>query len=236
MPLFLHTRNTEARELMDYPHCDPDLLDNTYMQFSTVNRLIGGWQWMYKHYLRPVIKNAGGRVAVLDIGCGGGDIIALLNQMILEDGFQATFTGIDPDPRAIRFAREKAWPQNMRFLKATSSELAQQNDRFDIVLSNHLLHHLTTHQIQQVSGDAVKLCKGIVLFSDIERSDLGYATFSLISPLLFRNSFISADGATSIKRSFTQDELIHVLPDKWSVQKKFPFRLMAIFRQGENNE
>lgn len=237
MPFFLSRRNDKVREIMDQAHCDPELLANTYEQFKHINRLLGGWKWIYNHWLRPVILSSTNRtVTILDIGCGGGDIIAFLNSLARHDQYNVHFTGIDPDPRAIRFATQKEWPVNIQFSRASSTELVQKNQTFDIVLSNHLMHHLTPTELGEIAGDASSLADQLVLFNDIQRSDIGFVSFSLLSPLLFRNSYISADGITSIKRSYTHSELREVLPAHWDIYRKFPFRLLAIHQKGANDD
>ena len=55
MSLFLSERDPELREYMDDPDCNLDLLHATYRQFKTVNRLIGGWNRIYKSYIRPAL-------------------------------------------------------------------------------------------------------------------------------------------------------------------------------------
>lgn len=234
MPLFLKERNLDIREIMDDPNCDRGKLNHTYDQFRTINKLLGKWGSIYKSWIRPAIQNLNGKASILDIGCGGGDIISLLHQFTSEDRLDVTFTGIDPDPRAVQYATQKKWPDGVNFIKATSSDLVRENQSFDIVISNHLVHHLKPDELLAVCDDASTLSKQLVLFNDIERSDVGYTFFSLLSPLLFRNSFISADGITSIKRSYTKKELQENLPVNWSVHKQFPYRLLAIHQKGKS--
>lgn len=219
---------------MDDPDCDIDLLHATYDQFHTVNRLIGGWGRIYKHHIRPALLKTREEASILDIGCGGGDILGLLHKFCEEDGIDVQFTGIEPDSRAIDYIRKQDWPDSFTFLNSFSHDLVQQNERYTVVISNHLIHHLTTDELQKVCSDAEYLAQKKVIFSDIERSDVGYACFKSIAPLLFRGSFIVADGIRSIRRSYQKDELLQKLPLNWTVHKQFPFRLLAIF-DGENS-
>lgn len=216
---------------MDDPDCDLKLLNNTYSQFSNVNRLLGGWSRIYKKWLLPVLSRSDVQSKVLDIGCGGGDVLRSLKKLTDKDNLNVQFTGIDPDPRAIQFAKNKHENDSMRFLKISSEKLVESGETFDIVISNHLLHHLAEEELLSVCKDASKLARGLVLFNDIERSDIGYAAFRMISPIFFRNSFIAEDGITSIKRSYRQDELKRALLDNWQVKRLFPYRLLALFEK-----
>ncbi|MCG2589919.1 class I SAM-dependent methyltransferase [Rhodohalobacter sulfatireducens] len=228
MPLFLKERQEHLTEKMDQPDCDQALLFNTYQQFSTINRLISGWQRIYKKLIRPVLKDSSYPYSLLDIGCGGGDIINLIDRLAKKDGIKLQITGIEPDERAIRFLSEQKWPENISFKKSTSADLVQEGRLFDIVLSNHLMHHLKKPELSIICNDAEKLATQKIIFSDIERSDIGYISFKVAATPLFRKSFIVEDGLTSIKRSFRKDELQQALPRGWKVQRQFPFRLLAI--------
>lgn len=229
MPLFLKQRHEQLTEQMDRPDCDKQRLFNTYQQFTTINRLISGWQRVYKKFIRPVFCEPSKTYSILDIGCGGGDIIKLLDDLTKKDELHVNFTGIDPDERALQFLSGQNWPDNISFAQAASSDLATDMRSFDIVLSNHLLHHLSESELTTVCNDAEKLASKKVIFNDIERSDIGYASFRLAATPLFRNSFIVEDGLTSIKRSFRKKELQQALPNQWRVHRQFPFRLLATF-------
>lgn len=228
MPLFLKERQEHLTEKMDQPDCDQALLFNTYQQFSTINRLISGWQRIYKKLIRPVLKDSSNAHSLLDIGCGGGDIINLIDRLAKKDGVKLQIIGIEPDERAIQFLSDQKWPENISFKKSTSADLVQEGCLFDIVLSNHLMHHLKKPELSIICKDAEKLATQKIIFSDIERSDIGYMSFKVAATPLFRKSFIVEDGLTSIKRSFRKDELQQALPRGWNVQRQFPFRLLAI--------
>lgn len=102
-------------------------------------------------------------------------------------------------------------------------------ERYDMVISNHLLHHLTGKKMQTLLYQAKQLSKKQVLFNDIERSDAAYGLFSLFSWPLSIGSFIAEDGLTSIKRSYTRQELRSRIPEGWRVEPMFPFRLLLSY-------
>ena len=231
MPYFLKHRNETLVEWMDRKDCDEELLHNTYSQFTTINKLLSGWAAIYRVMIRPILQQKPGKTAtILDVGCGGGDIIRLLDGLAKKDGFEVELTGIDTDERSIRFLQNIKHPKNITFRNATSGKLAVDGQKFDIVISNHLIHHLSAENLQSVCHDAERLTTKISIFSDIERSDIGYASFGLIAPLLFRSSYIVADGLISIKKSYRKKELQEILPSGWLVTRKFPFRLLASYQ------
>lgn len=229
MPLFLDKRNEHLSELMDQPNCDTAMLFNTYRQFKTINRLISGWHRIYKQFIKPTFSEKDRQYSILDIGCGGGDIMLWLDTLTKKDGFNVTFTGIEPDQRAIDFLMNLDQPDNIKFMKSSSYDLVEKNFTFDIVISNHLMHHLAPSELKTVCEHASKLASRKIIFSDIERSDAGYAAFKLLATPFFHNSFIVPDGLTSIRRSFRKAELLKILPDRWTVRRQFPFRLLAIY-------
>lgn len=231
MPLFLQNRDVHIKEWMDSADCDPELLTQTYRQFTTINRLLSGWGVLYENYIKPIlVKKQSGKASILDIGCGGGDVIKYLIDKIKKDGLNVSFTGIDPDQRSIDYLSTLEWPDDVEFKAVTSNQLKDEGLTYDIVISNHLLHHLSEDEIIAMCHDSESLCKDLILFNDIERSDIGYLSFSVIAPILFWNSYIAADGKISIKRSFRKSELQKVIPEGWQVSRKFPFRLIATFR------
>jgi 2-polyprenyl-3-methyl-5-hydroxy-6-metoxy-1,4-benzoquinol methylase len=225
----LTSRATDAREIMDDPACDLRALERTYHHFRVVNRVVAGWRSVYRGLLRPALS-AERENTLLDIGCGGGDVPRLLAGWAARDGFRLAITAIDPDPRASAYASVQPPVPGLSFRAALSGELVAEGRRYDIVTSNHVLHHLSPPELAALLADSERLAGALAVHSDIERSALAYAAFSVGTWPFFRDSFIRPDGLTSIRRSFTRAELRAVAPAGWAVENRFPFRNLLVHR------
>lgn len=234
MVLPLQQRAVNAVELMDDPQCDPRSLTNTYRQFGLVNRLFAGWRGLYQRELAPLLRLNQGPSAplrVLDVGCGGGDLPVLLAKWAAQDGCAVDITGIDPDPRAAAFAATRPVLPGVTFRAAHSADLVAAGDTFDVVISNHVLHHLAAPELAALLADSAALAGRLVLHNDLRRSVAAYGLFSAAA-LPFRGSFIRADGLTSIRRSYTPAELAAAAPAGWSVARVPLFHQALVLRKG----
>ena len=229
-------RATEAIEEMDRPDCDPVLLRRTYAQFPLVNRVVAGWRSNYLECIRPLLVQRA-RAKILDVGCGGGDIAANLARWALADGFEVSMHGIDPDPRAIGYARQalhrsKLPAGALEFRETTSTRLAAAGEQYDLVLSNHLLHHLSPDELQQLQEDTEQLCTGLGVHSDIRRSPMALGLFGLATLPLAGSSLIRRDGLTSIRRSYVPEELEQLFRTGWEVRTQRPYRNLLFWDAG----
>jgi 2-polyprenyl-3-methyl-5-hydroxy-6-metoxy-1,4-benzoquinol methylase len=209
---------------MDAPDCDPYKLARTYAQFHKINRLLSGWEGIYQRDMRPAFQ-AGART-VLDIGCGGGDVVRLLAHRAKRDGFAIEFLGIDPDARAITFAHTQENLPTVSFKAIHTSDL---EDTFDIILSNHILHHLQDAKIQELCAACEQMATYQVIHNDICRDDLALALFPFVGGW-FRGSYIFEDGMRSVRRAFTASELQTIAPTGWQVETSMPFRLQLSWK------
>jgi 2-polyprenyl-3-methyl-5-hydroxy-6-metoxy-1,4-benzoquinol methylase len=224
----MRRRAGDAVELMDAPDCDPAKLERTYRQFALVNRLFAGWRLLYVKELRPFLS-PDTVTTVLDIGSGGGDLARLLTLWSRRDRLKIDVTGIDPDSRAHSFAAATVHSPNVRFVQAGSAGLVREGQQFDVVISNHVIHHLQPAELAQFLGDSQALARRLCLHNDLRRSTAAYALFALAA-LPFRGSFIRADGLVSIRRSYTPAELTAAAPPGWHVQRHAPFHQVLIHR------
>ncbi|MFS0865846.1 methyltransferase domain-containing protein [Microbacterium sp. 179-B 1A2 NHS] len=223
----LAVRATDLRELMDDPDCDPDRLAATLRRFDLVNRAIGGWGRVWRRHLASALGSLGRPARVLDVGSGGGDVVARLAELAERDGLEVEWLGIDPDPRALAVAQERARP-GVSFACTDAAGLAATGARFDAVLSNHVLHHLSDAELPGFIAETTALSSGPVLHADIARGRLPYALYGVGITALERGTFLRTDGLRSIRRSYRPDELQRTLGPRWRVVSPVPFRLLAI--------
>lgn len=226
----LSERDARLEELMDDPTCDPQRLQRTLRRFRLVNRLVSAWDATYRAHLRPVLNEAGRPARLLDVGCGGGDVVRRLVLLARRDGFEVDALGIDPDPRAIEVALSREPVPGVSFQNASSGALVREHARFDIVISNHLLHHLND-QFDAVISDSEALSEKLCVHSDIARSRFAYAAYAVAAAPVTLGTFAYVDGLRSIRRSYTVTELEARLPRGWRVNRAGAFRLLAVRSQ-----
>lgn len=226
----LAVRDVDARELMDDPHADARMLARTYGRFGFVNALVSRPGTLYRRDIRPRAERPG-RLRILDIGAGGGDLCRLLAGRLRHDGFDAEITALDADERAIRWASAHDRGAGIRYRRALTTELVDEGETYDVVLSNHVLHHLDEGELHTVLGDSTRLVApgGLVSHHDIARSRTAHVLFAAvtwpISRTLLADSFIREDGLISIRRSYTAAELAAIAPTGWTVRGGVPSRL-----------
>lgn len=225
----LRLRDTQARELMDEPDADRAALERTYRRFGPLNDVISGWRRLYRHRIGRHVSDG---MRLLDVGSGGGDVSRALAGWLLRDGVRAEVVALDADARATAWASQQQAVPGVRYVTATSEELADGGEGFDVIVSNHLLHHLDGPTLSGVLADSERMLRphGLALHADIARSRAAYVSFDILTrtlarPLL-RGTFIREDGLTSIRRSFTPAELTGIVPTGWRVQTMAPHRLL----------
>lgn len=224
----LSARDTALRELMDDPDCDPARLRATLRRFGTVNRLVAGWAGVYRTHLRPALTALGRPGRVLDLGCGGGDVMAGLARRARGDGLAVEWLGVDPEPQAIAVAQARPTIPGVHYRRTDSDGLLAEGASFDAVISSHVLHHLDSGMLPLFAAQSRALSSGIVLHSDIERGRLAYALYGIGITPLAPGTFLRTDGLRSIRRSYRAEELAAALGAPWRVRRPSPFRLLAI--------
>jgi SAM-dependent methyltransferase len=188
------------RELMDSDSISPKLLDRFHRDLALIHRLLGSFPTL-ERFLRadplPVRK-------VLDIGCGGGDLLVYLRKRM---GVEVV--GIDLKP-----GRMLDVP--LHVADATQDLLPEA----DVAVSSLLAHHLSPEENIAMIRNVGRSCRRFVI-QDLIRHPLPLALFSVfLGPLISREA--AADGRLSVRRAYTPEEFramaIEALDGRGSVE------------------
>ena len=166
---------------------------------------------------------------ILDIGCGGGDMLRHIARWAARRKLNVQLTGIDLNPHATRAAAEfsRDYPQ----IRYITGDVYSVTEPFDLALSSLLTHHLSDVQIVALIDWMESHARRGWFVNDLYRSQQSHRLFALLAELAGWHRFVQHDGPVSIRRSFREPDWQHLCTaaglDLASIHiaKAFPSRL-----------
>ncbi|WP_258935515.1 methyltransferase domain-containing protein [Nesterenkonia pannonica] len=157
---------------------------------------------------------------MLDLGSGGGDVLRRLSASRTRTA--SMWSGPAPTPTPSAPGGHGGPAPTVRFLCTKAETLLDCGETFDMVLTNHVIHHIPAAELDQFAHTSRLLATGLVLHNDIARSLLAYALFAAGITPVSPGTFLRTDGLRSIRRSYTPAELSRALGDPWTVTAAAP--------------
>ena len=211
------------------------LLRDTMDKLAAINRWLGGNKVTMeglKKLLRKSSKDM--PLTIVDLGCGGGDILRDVAKFGRKNGFNFNLIGIDANEDAVIYARELSldYPEiSYRHINIFSEEFKTID--YDIVLTTLFLHHFNQEQLVNLLSKLLKKARLGIVVNDLHRNALAYYLFRLLCTVI-PNKMVKEDGLTSVLKGFKRKELatlsslIQVKPNiKW----KWAFRYQWIINK-----
>lgn len=217
-------------EIMDQPGLDPGEHRRALAGLRRIQRATGTAGAIWRR-LGPEIAERS-PLRVMDVGCGGADLIFGLVRRARRAGVEIEVGGIDISATAIDTARAGA-----RDLGVPESAFITQDalgpplpGGYDVVMSSLFLHHLGSAAAAELLRRMAAAASGRVLVDDLERSPGGLALAWIGCRVLSRSPVVRVDGPRSVRAAFTARGLDRLarragLVDA-TVSRRFPFRLM----------
>ena len=236
MSLLINTKKrSDDTEIMDDFSISGKILRSTLDTLANINKWLGGNK-VTLYGLKKVIKNHPKNVpiTIIDLGCGGGDILRKVSKYGKKEGYIFKLVGVDANKDAVDYARElsKDYPE-ISFVACDIFSDAFESLQYDVVLTTLFLHHFKEDQIISMLSSLKNKAKSGIVVNDLHRHPMAYYLFKLVC-VTIKNTMIIEDGLTSILRGFKRDELenfskkLQVTPQiKW----KWAFRYQWIIQK-----
>jgi len=227
-------KRTDAVEIMDDFSINGHVLHRTLDTLANINKWLGGNKVTLSG-LKKVIKKHPKKepLTIIDLGCGGGDMLRKVASFAKKRGYTIKLIGIDANKDAMIYARQlsKNYPE-ISFIDCDIFSDEFESLQYDVVLTTLFLHHFKEEQIINILSTTKKKAKLGIVVNDLHRNLVAYYLFKLVC-LTIKNKMIIDDGLTSILRGFKSKELekfskeLQVAPQiKW----KWAFRYQWIIQ------
>jgi SAM-dependent methyltransferase len=198
----------QLSEWMDEPCSYPDLRE-CLRDLAKVNRITLAYRPTLQ-WLEQVVQRSGGTHAlhIVDVGCGGGDILRRIEDWAWGKRISVRLTGIDLNPLAIRVAREfTPIDSRIRWIVGKMDSIDTAADPVDLVISSLFTHHLADDEIVRFLAWMDSVARRGWFINDLYRSRISYFGFKTMAVAARWHHFVRHDGPISIRRAF--------LPSDW---------------------
>jgi 2-polyprenyl-3-methyl-5-hydroxy-6-metoxy-1,4-benzoquinol methylase len=236
MSMLINTKHrTNAVEIMDDFSIKGDILHNTLDTLASINKWLGGNN-ITMNSLRKMLKGYSktAPIIIIDLGCGGGDILRRISSYGKKEGYTFKLIGVDANKEAITYARHLSKKYNdISFIDCDIFSEEFETLEYDLVLSTLFLHHFKEEQITNVLHTLKNKAKLGIIVNDLHRHSMAYYLFKLVC-LTIKNRMIIDDGLTSILRGFKREELTsfsNKLQVKPQIKWKWAFRYQWIIQK-----
>ncbi len=205
------SQRATQEEIMDDLESSGSIIDQTLKELETINTLLGG-NYVTLNGLDLLLNTAdrSKNITMVDLGCGGGDILRLIANWGEKKNISLQLTGIDANPNIVHFATAHTSEKNIQYkvLNIFSEEFKLQ--KFDVVVSTLFFHHFTSDQLADFFRQLKVQVKIGMVINDLHRHWFAYYSIKWLTQLFSKSPMVVNDAPLSVARSFRKKDWIAV--------------------------
>ena len=212
---------------MDRPQHVSKELEADLKNLERLNRFFGSYS-LVRFFLRRWFLR-GKVIRLLDLCTGFGDIPRFIVDWCRVNNISVEITAVDLQPATLELAKKRsgAYPE-ITYMTANVLDFLPASP-VDFVFCSLALHHFSNQDAIRLIRQTGLMTRGNILFSDIERSDLGIVGIYALTTIVFRESMTRFDGRLSMRRAFSFAEMGQLAESAgW---RRFGHRRFLICRQ-----
>jgi ubiquinone/menaquinone biosynthesis C-methylase UbiE len=201
------------------------------VELQRVNRWLGDASALRDSLLAEIEKLNLPRFSVLDAGAGSGELLRVVAEWARKNGRKAQLTGVELNARSTRAIAERAttFPE-INAIRGDAFRLPFVDGQFDYALCSLFTHHFENAEVVAILRELRRVSTRGIFVIDLHRHPVAYFFYTTIGRLFLHNRLIREDGALSILRSFTPNELLELAQqaglDNPRVERHFPYRVV----------
>ncbi|MEM8567486.1 MAG: methyltransferase domain-containing protein [Bacteroidota bacterium] len=225
-------RSNEA-ELMDDLNSDGPVIEQTLRELETINKWLGG-NYVTINAIQKLIETSNNTSwRIVDIGCGGGDILKLIAKWARKRKLKVELIGVDANPHVIDFAERNS----TGFSEITYKAVDIFSDEFnalkaDIITATLFTHHFSDDQLINLFRAIREQVSTGIAINDLHRHWFAYHSINLLTGLFSKSPMVKNDAGVSVLRSFRKKEWLNILKEagfsSYSLKWMWAFRWQTV--------
>ena len=209
----------------------PAEYEGCIVELQRVNKWLGDAKALRGSLLKEIEGQASRSFSVLDVGAGSGALLRVAARWARETNRGASLVGLELNERSARAIMEESaeFPE-ISSVRASGIELPFPDRSVDYVISSLTLHHFDDDGAVGILREMGRVARRGIFVIDLHRNPVAYFFYTTLGHLILHNRLLREDGALSILKSFTPDELEKLGQQAGlrnvMVAKHFPSRLV----------
>jgi ubiquinone/menaquinone biosynthesis C-methylase UbiE len=201
------------------------------VELQRVNRWLGDASALRDSLFTEIEKLKLSHFSVLDVGAGSGELLRVIAEWSRKTARKTQLTGVELNARSAKAIAERAssFPE-ITALRGDAFRLPFTDNQFDFALCSLFTHHFRNEAVVGILKELSRVSRRGIFVIDLHRHPVAYLFYTTIGRLFLHNRLIREDGALSILRSFTPDELLDLARraglDNPRVERHFPYRVV----------
>ncbi|MFN5556188.1 MAG: methyltransferase domain-containing protein [Chryseotalea sp.] len=231
----LKNRSAEI-EIMDDLACEGPVVDQTLRELETINTLLGG-NYVTLNGIDELIKDKPYTqpLTLVDLGCGGGDILRLIDAQLKRKNIDANLLGIDANPAIIQFAQKHTNQRNISFEASNIFSSSFQQKKFDVAVATLFFHHFKNEELVSFLKQLHHQVTTGIVINDLHRHWFAYYSIKWLTALFSKSSMVKFDAPLSVARSFSKKDWQIILQDAgithYTLRWMWAFRWQIIIKK-----
>jgi ubiquinone/menaquinone biosynthesis C-methylase UbiE len=223
-------------ENLDKGSYTPEEYEGCIVELQRVNEWLGDAKALRGSLLKEIERKGLQSFSILDVGAGSGELLRVAAKWARETDRTAALVGLELNSRSARAILEESvgFPE-ISSVQGSGLVLPFPDASIDYVISSLTLHHFDDDGAASLLQEMGRVAARGVFVIDLHRNPVAYFFYTTLGRLILHNRLIREDGALSILKSFTPDELERLGQQAGlknvTVEKHFPSRLVLSAKQ-----
>lgn len=203
---------SEEKELMDDLECSGEVLAQTLRELKTINRWLGGNHVTTNGLEKIMSLYPQDSYRIADIGCGGGDMIRIMNRWTRGKKKKVDFLGIDANRNIIELAKVRLSDlTNVHWRVQNVFEPEFPKEKVDIITCTLFTHHFTDGElVSLIRAFREKATLGLIV-NDLHRHWFAFHSIRILTKFFSKSPMVQNDASLSVLRSFRKRDFDRIL-------------------------